>query len=149
MKVCVATTSPGGDMVLVANQGLGAVQSVDFTTSTPTVRRYDTFGALGVGYSNGYAYVCAGAYGLRVVNLATGSMFTAPCGNPSAIAISGMFAYVADNVYGLRVLDLSSPGSPVIVDTTNTMGSCLDVRVSGTTLYTADGTSLVNVLSVP
>jgi hypothetical protein len=75
---------------------------------------------LDVAASGGYAYVAAGAAGLRVVDgrdpahPAEVGSYTVP-GYIQAVAVSGDYAYLADKEAGLRVVDVRDPVHPAEV----------------------------------
>ncbi|MDY6825479.1 MAG: FG-GAP-like repeat-containing protein [Thermodesulfobacteriota bacterium] len=97
--------------------------------------------------TNDYAYVAAGADGLRIVNVANaetpaeaGHIAGADVSDANDVYVSGNYAYVADGSNGVKVVDVSNPGAPALVG--SSIISTADAQAlsySGTYLYLADG----------
>ncbi|UCC76158.1 MAG: hypothetical protein JSW37_11665, partial [Anaerolineales bacterium] len=74
----------------------------------------------GLATADGYAYVAAGAAGLRIVSLVNpaapvevGSMPMEAPGSANGVAVAGTYAYVAAAEGGVVVVDVSDPTDPV------------------------------------
>ena len=99
----------------------------------------------GVAVAEGYAYVAAGAAGLRAVNVVTPTApvevgFLDTAGHAMGVAVSGEYAFVADHWAGLRVIDVSTPSAPVEVGFHDSpeVETAVGVSVDGGFAYVAD-----------
>lgn len=64
------------------------------------------------------------------------------------LAPVGSVAFVAAASDGLRAIDFSSPGTPILLDTLDTLGSALAVAVSGTHAYVADWSHGLRIVDI-
>jgi hypothetical protein len=100
-----------------------------------------------------YAYVADGAWGLRVIDISNpvSPVEVGYCEGfiPLSVAVRGGYAYIS-NTAALIIIDIADPSNPVIVGTSNLLGSgCIwDVTVVGIYAYVADGASGVVVCDV-
>lgn len=101
--------------------------------------------AYGVAISGDYAFVAAGAEGLRVVSVADPNApnvvgAVAPiAGNLNAIEVKGDYAYAAGRA-GLEIYDISDPTNPIwagLVDSGT--GGMQDLTIKGDRAYIAEG----------
>ena len=58
-----------------------------------------------------------------------------------AVAVSDGYAYVAANSAGLRVIDVRMPSTPIEVGSLDTPGDAMNLAVSGSHVFVADGSS--------
>jgi subtilisin family serine protease len=98
-----------------------------------------------------YAYVADGAFGFKVLDLATpedpqlvGSYSTS--GTAQGVDVAGATAYVADSVDGLVALDVSDPATPQVLG--STLVTAMKVDVQGSYAYVAALTNGVKIVSV-
>ena len=102
---------------------------------------------------DGYAYVAAELYGLRVLSVAdpanpveVASLDTADCA--AAVFLAGDLAYVADRYEGLVIVSIANPADPRLLAALDTPGNAQDVVVRNDYAYVADGSGGVCVISV-
>jgi len=95
-----------------------------------------------------YAYVAAGASGLRVIDISQATALTPAisetgfydtAGTALGVAVSGSNAFIADGTNGLVILNVANPAAPSLVSTipapSGTFSGVTSVDVSGSTLY--------------
>jgi hypothetical protein len=105
--------------------------------------------------SGSYAYACAGAAGVQVLDVTDPShpvsLLTVDTpGFAMDVAIAGNRMYLADAGGGLRIFDLSDPAQPAFLGSVTTPGSADAISVSGTIAVVAcsgiwNGLAVVNV----
>lgn len=146
----VYASSPGSCTITVTNSGFTAAAQGTVQTFTPAPVSFVAIPgfANSVAVSGDYAYVAAGASGLKVVGLSADR--TTPqivsslnlAGNSNFVAVAGNLAYVAAGSAGLHVVDITIPLSPRLLGSFSTGNNALGVRVRGTTAYVANTSDL-------
>lgn len=142
--VCTITVSNNGHTATAA----GSVQS--FSPTAVSFLAIPGF-ANSVAVSGDFAFVAAGGAGLQVVNLspdrttpAIAASLTIP-GNANDVVVAGNLAYLAMGTAGLAVVDVTNPLTPHLLGSVSTAGNALNVAPRGTTVFVANGNSLVLV----
>jgi len=106
----------------------------------------------GVAFTNGRAYVAAGAQGVRVVDVADPSepeeiYYHPTSGNVMGVWADGDLLYVADYHAGIRVLDVTWP-PPSEISNVATLGYALNVQTEGYYAYVAQYDRGVGIFDV-
>jgi hypothetical protein len=145
--------SNGTCIITAANHGHSATTAGSVQTFAPTAVSFASIPgfANAVAVSGNFAFVAAGGAGLQVVSL-TGDRSTASVaasltipGNANDVVVAGNLAYLAMGSGGLAVVDITNALTPKLLGTINTGGNALDVAPRGTTVFVANGNSLVIV----
>jgi len=95
-----------------------------------------------IALSGKYAYVAAGAGGLRVLDISDPARLVeigswASPGFARGVAVSGSYAYLADGPFGLRIIDVSNPAQPREAASAFVLQNACKVRVDGQYAYVA------------
>lgn len=119
-------SAKSGDYIFVAI-GNGGMKVVDVSDpANPHVAGNSYYLATGVWVANGYAYIVAYNFGLRILNISNLNNITqvgykSLTGYPYRIKVTGNYAYVANSTSnpggGINVVDISVPASPQLVST--------------------------------
>ena len=106
-----------------------------------------------VAVHDGYAYVTAKLYGLRVLSLTpqtspteVGSLLPGDCA--LGVCVAGDIAYVADRYSGLLIVSIEDPAAPEVLGSIEMEDAARDVAVDGDYAYVADSGGAVRVVSV-
>lgn len=99
-----------------------------------------------VAVSGNYAYVAAGAAGLRIVNISNPALpvevgHWESAGFAESVAVSGETVYLANGPYGLRTISVTDPAQPQEVGRAYDMNYVYDVFLYGTQAHLAAGGS--------
>lgn len=139
--------------ITASNHGHTATISGSIQSFSPTAVSFVSVPgfANSVDVSGDFAYVAAGSAGLQVVNLSpdrstphiVSSLVIT--GNANDVALAGNIAYLAMGSAGLAAVDVTNPLAPRLLGTVSTAGNALDVAPRGTTVFVANGNSLVLV----
>ncbi|MGI6209698.1 MAG: LVIVD repeat-containing protein, partial [Anaerolineae bacterium] len=91
-----------------------------------------------------FAYVAAGAAGLRVINVANPAQpaevgFYEALDAAKGVAVAGTTAYVADEDAGLVTVNVADPANPTLLGAYDSPGVATGVAVAGNIAYLADG----------
>ena len=73
---------------------------------------------------------------------------TSPKREPNSHHVSFPLLTVADGSSGLQIVNISSPSSPALIGTYNTLGYAQDVTVSGNYAYVADNTAGLQIIDI-
>lgn len=154
-----------GNVLYVAGGDSATVPSLIVSEVTDTTDPYSTevkislplpATPLDVEVAGNYAYVTAGASGLRIIDVSSateatpviaeaGSYDTA--GTAVQVAVDGNYAYVADGMNGVVILDVGNPASPGLVATIPVSSGltygALSVDVANGTLYYGDDSDVL------
>lgn len=145
----------GSCTITATNGGLSAQATVAVQTFAPTPLTFVSIPGTtnNVDVSGDFAYVAAGASGLRIVNVSNrsapilaGSLDTP--GNAQDVRVIGNLAYVADGTSGLRIIDVTNPSAPVSRGSLDTPGDAQDVTVKGSRAFVADGANGLQIIDV-
>lgn len=145
----------GSCTITATNGGLSAQATVAVQTFAPTPLTFVSIPGTtnNVDVSGDFAYVAAGASGLRIVNVSNrsapilaGSLDTP--GNAQDVQVIGNLAYVADGTSGMRIIDVTDPNTPVLRGSIDTPGDAQDIMVKGSRAFVADGASGLQILDV-
>ncbi|MDP2996396.1 MAG: right-handed parallel beta-helix repeat-containing protein [Bryobacterales bacterium] len=95
-----------------------------------------------IAVSGSFAYVAAGAGGLRVIDISNPASPTEigaweSRGFAEGVAVAGNTVYLANGPYGLRVLDVSKPSQPVELGSAYVLNYAFKVAVVGSRAYLA------------
>ena len=147
-----SVSSSSTDSVVFAGNGQNLVSYNLTDSSEPSVNDIYEYldQAEDIAIEGQYAYIAAGNSGLQIVDL------TNPSGNSaeyplngfvSSVAVNGTIALVSasDSVH---VLDISSPVSPLPVDTINTTGWVTDVAAGSTYGYFTEQGNGISVIDL-
>src|SRR5262249_11976406 len=77
------------------------------------------------------------------------SILLGPPGTAKGIEVVGTRAYVAANSKRLIIYDITTPSAVTQLGAGFTVGSALDVKVVGGTVYVADWPATLDILSMP
>jgi len=146
---------------VVGNVGYAVAENGFFytlnLTDTSAITQYDDLPLPGtpndIALQGLYAYVTAGAEGLRIVNIADPSSpvqlsFLNLPGFASGIALAGNYAYVACGDSGLQVVDISNLFIPVVAATLPLTGSANELLLDGNRLYISMGNTGVQEIDI-
>ncbi len=101
--------------------------------------------------NGGYAFISAGAKGVRVVDISAGKtpveIGTIPADDAWDVAVSGDYTYVASGESGILSVDMSEPRRPVLIGSRKTSDARALV-VSGNAAFVADGNKGLKVIDV-
>ncbi len=149
-----------GPVVYLADQ-MGRVVTVDVTTASAPVQ----LGALSMGrYTfnvavEGTRAVVLSADSIHYLDvldvsnpanpvlLGTGAQIDA-AGQAKGVALTGGHAFVADSTHGLKIYDIANPSGPSLVGMGYTVGEAVDVAVTGSTVWAADGAATISVIDL-
>lgn len=125
--------------------------AVDYVWQT-TTGSVATGAAYDVMVSGNYAYVAAGANGLKIYDITdkatptfAGSQATT---NALGVWVSGNYAYVADGTAGLRIIDVSNPEATSIVGTYDTPSLASGLKIFNSYAYIADESGGLQVVDI-
>ncbi|MET0647679.1 MAG: Ig-like domain-containing protein, partial [Pyrinomonadaceae bacterium] len=147
--------APGSTSIVARRGALTASVPANVTRFTPAA-----LSSVAVpGYANnvkvagGYAYVAAGAAGLRVVDVrnprapqVVGGLDTD--GNADDVRVVGDLAFVADGPGGLKIMNITVPSAPTLVGSLAFGGDSMDIFIQGTRAYLACGGAGLKVVDV-
>ena len=106
-----------------------------------------------VSVRDSFAYVAAGGYGLRIINLADPVHpveygFVETPGWMWGVTVNGNYAYAGDGSSGVQIIDISNPAAPALTGTYNTPGFAWGVAVAGSYAYVADLDRGLRILNI-
>lgn len=119
-------SAKSGNYIFVAI-GNGGLKVVDVSNpANPHIVGNSNYLATGVWVANGYAYIVAYNFGMRILNISNLSNITQTgykslTGYPYRITVVNNYAYIAnattDMSGGINVVDISTPASPQLIST--------------------------------
>jgi hypothetical protein len=140
----------GSTTLTIANNGFTAAVPVTVARFSPTLVGSVNLNAYGndVAVSGNYAFVAAGAGGLKIIDLTTRTIVgTYPTkGSSNDVEVRGTLAYLAEGTGGMQIVDVSVPSAPQAAGWVDTPGVPYDLAVKDGYVYVADRMSGVHVI---
>ena len=144
-----------GNYAYIAD-GMSGVKIIDISNASyPLVGSVDTDGyAMGIVVVGDYAYVADGGSGLEVIDIKDPANPVVIGNNDTdansykKISISGNNVFAADDSDGVDVLDISDPMHPLYLGTYPSKNTTYDTAVSGSTVYIANSTQGLQVVTM-
>ncbi|MBN2031418.1 T9SS type A sorting domain-containing protein [bacterium] len=126
----------------VASAGLHILNISDPVNVTE-VGLFDTYGGVDVAVNGTHAYVAAGSYGLRVIDISNPASpvetdYVTTGYGAVSVAVSNPYVYVLDSRKGLGILDISNPADLKAIGLLDKWDTAADLAVSGTYAYVLD-----------
>jgi hypothetical protein len=146
-----------GNNAFIGDNFLGDLEYGQLTVldvTDPTVPTFagganiNNAGAYDVIVANGFAYVAAFTYGLKIFDIsyptspAIAGAYDSP-GRVERLFFADSLTFIADRFAGIEMLDSRNPYFPALLDTVHTPGGdAFDVAFNGEYVYVADGTAI-------